>query len=602
MFVLKRIKGFFNRIREIFSVLWHNSKAFFLLTVFVKAITLVNSFALLYVNKALINEIAECIIEKDENNYLFLKYLFILFFVDFTSTVLVSIAQFFLGKAKLLYDDNLSLSIAISASKLDMSYYDTPQNYNEIKQAYKYCNSIYQNFNNIIDFFFQLFAFAFALVLLLRVNIFLAIVAIVGTLPSLFIRKKIKKNNYEIEKEVLKDTRFIDYLCSMLLNKHIIREIQLFGYRSFIRNKIEDEQNECRIKKTKNSLFNAKYELVVFISEKTVGIIGQIILIVSIIEKALTIGDYTYVGGLVSKFKGSFAHLISLFNDIQITDNKYQDYKAIMSREPRVIDSGSLTVDSPWTIEFQGVSFKYPNSDYYAIRNISFTIHYGEKIALVGQNGSGKTTLIKLLLRYYDPTDGSILLNGINIKQYSLTEYRKIFSAMFHETLLYNFSLKDNITLSDKAPDEERLTRIIDEMRLGKEIDNFDLLALYGRDFSKTGYVFSAGQQQRLYASRAMYRKADLYVLDEPAAAMDSLSESHFFETLESLTHNNGLLYITHRFGVLTRMNNIIVMNKGEIVEQGTHKELLNYNGIYCKMYKMQQKEFLEEKVPSEEK
>ena len=241
---------------------------------------------------------------------------------------------------------------------------------------------------------------------------------------------------------------------------------------------------------------------------------------------------------------------------------------------------------------FNHVSFKYPNAENYTLKDINFEYRFNSKFALVGQNGSGKTTLIKLLLRFYDPTEGEILLNGINIKRYDLVQYRRIFSAMFHEILIYHLTIAENITISDiHNYNQERIFKVLDSLHLTPDLE-IDLNREYGREFSENGYVFSAGQQQRLYAARTLYKDSDVYVLDEPAASMDAISESKFFHALNSFTVGKGLIYITHRYGILDKMDKILVLDKGILIESGTHEELIRQKGLYYKMFELQQKEF----------
>jgi ABC-type bacteriocin/lantibiotic exporter with double-glycine peptidase domain len=243
--------------------------------------------------------------------------------------------------------------------------------------------------------------------------------------------------------------------------------------------------------------------------------------------------------------------------------------------------------------EFRHVYFKYPNSTQYVIKDLSLKLNMGEKIALVGQNGSGKSTLIKLLLRYYDPTEGEILLNGVNIKLYQLDQYRKLFSSMFQDPLMYMLTIRENITLSNVANDgrenDSRFEQLLTDLHIN-EIDgsHLQMNKFYGKQFFSDGYILSKGQQQKIFAARTLYRDARVYILDEPAVSMDALSEQDFLCSLEKYTNSKAVIYITHRYHNLRKMDRIIVLDSGMVIEEGTHESLINIQGLYSEMYGLQ--------------
>lgn len=585
----------FKRLKKIFETIWDFSKLWVFITLAVKTINLASTYALLYLNKLLLNKISDVIRANGFSDSSVIKLIGAICFIDIAFMLVTNFFQYQLGKIKMTYDDKLSVKIALSMVNRDMSCYDTPEHFNEVKLAYQYCNSIFSNFNNSIDFIFCILSFTLSLTLIVRVNFVLAIIAILSILPSFVVRKKIKMRNYNIDKQMTKDKRYIDYLTSMLLNKLTIKEIQIYNYQDYIKSKIEESQEKCRNKKIKNSLFNARCEFALTVYEKIISFSTQVLLVFSIVSKKLTIGDYSYIGGLISNLKNSFNRVVSLITEINITDQKYKDYISIVENKEPLVKSGDISVPkglSDFSIMFNHVSFKYPNAENYILKDINFEYRFNSKFALVGQNGSGKTTLIKLLLRFYDPTEGEILLNGINIKRYDLVQYRRIFSAMFHEILIYHLTIAENITISDiHNYNQERIFKVLDSLHLTPDLE-IDLNREYGREFSENGYVFSAGQQQRLYAARTLYKDSDIYVLDEPAASMDAISESKFFHALNSFTVGKGLIYITHRYGILDKMDKILVLDKGILIESGTHEELIRQKGLYYKMFELQQKEF----------
>ena len=247
------------------------------------------------------------------------------------------------------------------------------------------------------------------------------------------------------------------------------------------------------------------------------------------------------------------------------------------------------------SLVFQDVSFKYPNASEYALKNVSFSIKKGDRIAIVGKNGAGKTTMIKLLLRLYDPTHGKILINGVDIAEYDLSSLRRVASVLFQDYSLYAFSVRENLTLGALVPDEkiiDALSRVnlLDKvMSLPKKLDTPITNQLY-----EEGVEFSGGEMQRLALARAYLRNHGLFVLDEPTSNLDPFVESAFYEDLLS-QNSNTVIVISHRITFTHRMTKIICMRGGSIEEIGTPAELLkNPQSLYKEMYDLNTAKYIQ--------
>lgn len=251
--------------------------------------------------------------------------------------------------------------------------------------------------------------------------------------------------------------------------------------------------------------------------------------------------------------------------------------------------------DNQYDIEFKNVSFKYPGCDTYALKNVSLKLKIGEHLAFVGHNGSGKSTFIKLLCRLYDPTEGEILLNGIDIQKYDIHEYMALFGVVFQDFSLFSVPLSQNVTTSMDF-DRERLLLCLDRagiMERVKELKYKEDTVLY-KDFDDEGVEISGGEAQKIAIARALYRDAPFVVLDEPTAALDPVSEFEIYRRFNSFTDGKTAVYISHRLSSCRFCDKIVVFDKGRIVQTGSHETLLSdKNGQYNALWNAQAKYYI---------
>lgn len=261
---------------------------------------------------------------------------------------------------------------------------------------------------------------------------------------------------------------------------------------------------------------------------------------------------------------------------------------------PSKMHDGTLVLDKPagtkYEFEFCNVSFSYPESNTYALKNISFKLKEGERIAIVGVNGSGKSTLVKLLCRLYDPTEGEIRLNGINIKNYKYDEYVQLFSAVFQDFKLFSFSLFDNIALSNER-DKERAKQCLKLAGFEERLEQLSKgleTSLY-KDFDVNGIEISGGEAQKIAIARALYQNAPFILLDEPTAALDPVSEYELYLNFDKISSGKTAVYISHRLSSCRFCDCIFVLDQGELVQTGNHKTLIEDTcGIYRKLWNAQ--------------
>ena len=311
---------------------------------------------------------------------------------------------------------------------------------------------------------------------------------------------------------------------------------------------------------------------------------------------AITLGDFTMcVSSASTLYWGLYAVVSGVADTIKSCGYAYE-YLKFDAISDRMTKGDKSVSDGEHVIEFRNVSFKYPRSENYVLRNINITIKQGEHLSVVGLNGAGKTTFIKLLCRMYDVTDGEILIDNINIKDYSDSEYRKLFSVVFQDFELFAFSLKENIIL-DEREDEEKLIKTLkmaglyeDAMKLENKLDTTIF-----KSYDENGTELSGGQQQKTAICRALYRDSPIVILDEPTAALDPVAEYEIYKHFNKLVGGKTAIYISHRLSSCKFCDEIAVFADDTIKEYGTHDELVKIeNGIYSEMYNAQAKYYVE--------
>lgn len=272
-------------------------------------------------------------------------------------------------------------------------------------------------------------------------------------------------------------------------------------------------------------------------------------------------------------------HLQNLFEYLDLPNHMYQ---------------GSLTVekrdDNEYYVEFRNVSFRYPNTDTYALRHVNLKFKVGEKLAVVGMNGSGKTTFIKLMCRLYDPTEGEILLNGVNIKKYDYNEYMSIFSVVFQDFRLFSFSLGQNVSAS-ASYDREKVSECLKKAGFAERLNSLpnDLDTFLYKDIDADGVEISGGEAQKLALARALYKNTPFIILDEPTAALDPISEYAVYSKFNEIAGTKTAIYISHRLASCRFCDKIAVFHEGEIIQIGSHEELLaDSKGKYHELWNAQ--------------
>ncbi|UTC83999.1 ABC transporter ATP-binding protein [Treponema denticola] len=302
----------------------------------------------------------------------------------------------------------------------------------------------------------------------------------------------------------------------------------------------------------------------------------------------LTADAVTLIIMSISSLYANKDYFKTIFDYLNLSNGKYEGSLPIEKRD-----------DNEYEFEFKNVGFKYPKTSKYVLQNVNLKFKIGQRLAIVGMNGSGKTTLIKLLTRFYDPTDGEILLNGINIQKYDYNEYLDIFSVVFQDFKLFSFMLGQNISASmeyDEKRAEEALTKAGFEKALQKMPQGLKTY-LY-QDYEEGGIEISGGEAQKIAMARAIYKDSPFIILDEPTAALDPISEFEIYSKFDNIIGNKTAVYISHRLSSCKFCNEIAVFDEGKLVQHGSHDALLqNKEGKYHELWNAQAQYYKEEEI-----
>jgi ATP-binding cassette subfamily B protein/ATP-binding cassette subfamily C protein len=421
--------------------------------------------------------------------------------------------------------------------------------------------------------------------------VFILLVVLINGLIS----KKAQHIRFDVNKKLIPLNRKFDYYNDLILDFSMAKDIRLYNMAPYIGKKIEDYTNETMKYMTKSLTTVAKYvginsvtlplEMIAIYGYMTYQVLGGII----------TIGDFTmYIAAgnsftsSITEFIGSFVELrnICLYLDAYLEFEQF----AFNTKENKEGDSVSGAFGGG-IIEFKHVYFRYPRSEEYTLKDVNLTIHPGEKLSVVGQNGAGKTTFIKLLCRLYKPESGEILLDGVNINEYSFAEYMKLLSVVFQDFKLFSLTLKENIAF-DKAEEtgDSEIMEVLEKVGLKDRIATLKngLSTSIFKNFDKNGIELSGGQAQKLAIARAIFKNAPLIILDEPTAALDPFAEYEIYTSFNKLIGEGTAIYISHRLSSCKFCDKIAVFDGGRLTEYGTHQDLVNNDGMYAKMWAAQ--------------
>lgn len=426
------------------------------------------------------------------------------------------------------------------------------------------------------------------------------VLILIGIIFNLNLKTKADKKGFKYFSKVMDVNRIFIFYVDQILDYNVGKGIRLYNQREIFNKEVESYLQEAKKMFNDVGNMNAKYSGFNGLISSFLG--GMIYMFVGLkaISGAITIGSIVKYAGSINQFMSGSKEVLSSVNSI-INNNQYlQLYIDFLNIEGEKY-KGTIPVekrnDDEYEIEFKNVSFKYPGTDIYALKNVSIKLNIGERLAIVGMNGSGKTTFIKLLCRLYDPNEGEILLNGIDIKKYDYKEYMNLFSIVFQDFKLFSFSLGQNVAASVNY-DETAVADVLEKAGLKERLTAMPKgmhTPLY-KDFDEDGVEISGGEAQKIALARALYRDAPIIILDEPTAALDPIAEFEVYSKFNEIIDTKTAFYISHRLSSCRFCDEIAVFHEGRIVQKGNHEELLkDTDGKYYELWNSQAQYYKDE-------
>lgn len=490
--------------------------------------------------------------------------------------------------------NTINTAIIRKALALDLHFFEDAQFYDKLQNARRESNwralQIINTSFNLAQNVLTLLSFAVGL---LAFSPLIALVLFGATIPAFVAQTKYSRLSFRLLSWRAPESRRMHYLEHLLTVDSSAKEIKLFGlgepllgrYQEFFWKFYREDEALAR----RRSLISLLWGLVA--SASYYGAYAWIVL--RTIAGAITIGDMTFYLTLFRQSQGTFQGLFFNIGQLYESGLFLENLFGFLELTPQMGSSTGRPVPRPIRqgIEFRDVSFRYPDREGWALHQINLTIRPGEKIALVGANGAGKTTLIKLLTRLYDPTEGAILLDGVDLREYNLEELRESIGVIFQDFVRYQVSARENVGFG-QIKDLANEARIVAAAERGGADEVIERLpsgydTLLGRWFEK-GAELSGGQWQKIALGRAFMRDSEVLVLDEPTAALDAEREYEIFQRFRELTAGRIAFLISHRFSTVRMADRIVVIEGGRLTELGTHHDLLELDGTYARLFNMQ--------------
>ncbi len=574
--------------------IYQTHPALFICNVILRLLKSLTPIAMLWVGKEIIDEvILQVDLDPPE-----LTRLYWLIGIELTLAIisdvfnrLIALTDALLGD---LYANVSSIELIKKTAKVELESLEDSEFYDKLERARRQTTSRVSLMSNVLAQIQDIITIVSLISGLIYFYPSLILLLIISIIPSFVSELKYSQSTYSLQKSWTPERRELDYMRMIGASDVTAKEIKLFGLADFISDtfkKISDKYYQANKKLSiKKSFWGAVFHI--FGDLAYYG--AYIFIVLKAVAGLVSIGTLTFLAGSFNRLRGMLQTVFSRFSGITASAMYLQDYFEFIDMDLSSDDPDQFReapIGFKDKISFKNVSFHYPQSKKNVLSNITFELRKGEKLALVGENGAGKTTLIKLLLRLYEPSSGEILMDGVPIKEYRKEDYQKMVGAIFQDFVKYYLTAKINIAVGN-IEEEHNTDKIKNAAAQSLANDVIESLPEgyeqgLGKRFKK-GAELSGGQWQKIALARAYMSDAPIIILDEPTSALDARAESQVFQRFIGLSEDRTSIIISHRFSTVRMADRILVLQGGEVLEIGTHEELLAKPQLYAELYDLQ--------------
>ena len=576
------------------ALVWRTQPALALANLLLRLVKSLLPLAILYVGKLILDQVIGMIDTPDQSSLGLWQLVAIELGLVFLSDLLnraINLVDSLLGD---LVSNQTSFELIRHAATLDLFQFENPEFYDKLERARRQTTGrtvlISQILTQVQDVV-SILALGAGLIVF---NPWLILILIIAVLPAFLGESYFNQQSYSLTRSWTPERRELDYLRFIGASDQTAKEVKIFGLADFIANRFKELAHRYFLANRRIAVRRAGWGAALGLIS-TVAYYGAYVLIIQqTVAGLITIGTLTFLAGSFDRMRGLLQGLMGRFSTIAEAALYLQDLFDFFAIQPEIdspADPRPFPVPVRIGFAFENVSFQYPGTDKWVLRDLTFTIHAGEKVALVGENGAGKTTLVKLLARLYEPTEGRILLDGHDLREYDLATLRDHVGIIFQDFQRFSLPAGENIAVGNigQLHDQSRIENsaaksladeVIRELPKGYE-------QVLGRRFADS-VDLSGGQWQKIALARAYMRDAQLLILDEPTSALDARAEHEVFIRFAELIAGRSAVLISHRFSTVRMADRIVVLQHGTIIEIGSHDELMAENGLYAELFRLQ--------------
>ncbi len=609
-YLFKKAKGFFSHLTYIFTLVWQSSPMLLLLMLLFCLLDGVLPVFTAYISSELLNEISDLIVANRIGDVTpqmtdALRPLIILFGINllliFMKRLLAKLSAMTTSISGELVINHIKLTLIGKAKKLDARSFDDPDFYEKLENANREANMRPISILNATFSLSSALISAISFVVLLSgLSPYASVLILIAAIPGAIVNLIYRNRNFWYMRFHSKERRQMQYYSSLLVDKDRVQEIKILGLGDTFTEKYKRAFAKYYRGMKKLIMKEGVTQIGVGLISAVVNSILFVFVAYSVIFGDGRIGDYSLYSGALTSISAYVTTLITstvtIYEGTLFIDNMIEFMEEKIEIAPSVDAPLIPERGAPHTVEFRNVSFRYPGQEGYALRNVSLTLNPKESVVLVGLNGAGKSTFIKLLTRLYDPTEGVILLDGHDLKEYDVDSLYSMFGIIFQDFGRYADTVGENIRFGDV----DRTSSLAD-VKLAAEMSGADgfieeLPEQYDtpltRLFEERGKELSVGQWQKVSVARAFFKDSDILIMDEPTAALDPLSEQEVFNRFSQLSGDKVAVFVSHKLSSAVLADKIVVIDGGEVAEVGTHAELMAKGGKYHLLFTTQAKRY----------